>query len=143
VNINRTIENADRIIQGRTANERIQRMRLRADEYRGLVNRPDIKNRRCLINENPSSSFCLNEQINNLARLLNEFDSDFKQTQIEINHEQEEVKQLSKRVQKEYERVREQVQSMDNFANEIDSFSANLTQHTNDDPTYMVNLIDR
>ena len=27
VNINRTIENADRIIQGRTANERIQRMR--------------------------------------------------------------------------------------------------------------------
>ncbi len=143
MNINRTIENADRIIQGRTANERIQRMRLRADEYRALVNSPDLKNRRCLINENPSSSFCLNEQIVNLARLLNEFDSDFKQTQSEINHEQEEVKQLSKRVQKEYERVREQVQLMDNFANEIDSFSANLTRNTNDDPTYMVNLIER
>jgi predicted transcriptional regulator len=118
-------------------------MRSRADEYRLLVNSPDLKNRRCLLHEKPSSSFCLNEQIVNLTRLLNEFDNDFKQTQIEINHEQEEVKQLLKRVQNEYERVREQVELMKNFADDIDSFSANLTQHTNDDPTYIVNLIDR
>ncbi len=143
LNINRTIENADRITQGGTANERIQRMRLRADEYRSLVNSPDIRNRRCLLNEKPSSSFCLNEQIVNLTRFLNEFDNDFKQTQSEINHEQEELKQLAKRVQKEYERVREQVELMRNFADNIDSFSANLTQHTNDDPSYIVNLIDR
>ena len=142
VNINRTIENADRIIQGRTANERIQRMRTRADEYRGLVNSPDLKNRRCLPAEKPSSSFCLNEQITTLTRLLNEYDHDFQQTQIEINHAQDEVKQLLKRVQGEYQRVREQVLLMDRFAEEIDSFSANLTQNTNDDPTYMVNLID-
>jgi len=143
ININRTIENADRIIQGRTANERIQRMRLRADEYRALVNNANIKTHRCLLNENPSSSFCLNEQIVNLTRFLHEFDNDFKQTQIEIQHEQDEVKQLSKRVQKEYERVREQVELMQHFADDIDAFSANLTRHTNDDPTYIVNLIDR
>jgi hypothetical protein len=118
-------------------------MRLRADEYRSLVNSPNIKTYRCLLTEKPSSSFCLNEQIVNLTRLLNEFDHDFKQTQLEINHEQDEVKQLSKRVQKEYERVREQVKLMEDFADHIDAFSANLTQHTNDDPTYIVNLIDR
>ncbi|CAF1597728.1 unnamed protein product, partial [Adineta ricciae] len=143
ININRTIDNADRIIQGRTANERIQRMRVRADEYHSLVNSANIRNYRCLPNENPSSSFCLNDQIINLKTLLNEFDHDFKQTQIEINHEQDEVKQLAKVVQKEYERVREQVETMRNFADDIDAFSSNLTQHTNDDPTYIVNLIDR
>ena len=142
LNINRTIENADRIIQGRTANERIQRMRLRADEYRSLVNSPDLRNRRCSINEKPASSFCLNEQINNVTRLFSEFDNEFKQTQHEINHEQEEVKRLLKRVQNEYERVQSQVHSMRSFADEIESFSANLSQHTNDDPSYIVNLID-
>jgi uncharacterized coiled-coil DUF342 family protein len=143
VSINRTIENADRITQGRTANERIQRMRTRADEYRALVNSPNIRNYRCLSSDNPSSSFCLNEQISTLNRLLNEFDQDFKQTQIEVSHEQDEVKQLAKRVQKQYERVREQVESMRSFADDIDAFSSNLTQHTNDDPTVIVNLIDR
>ncbi|CAF1272511.1 unnamed protein product [Adineta steineri] len=143
ININRTLDNADRIIQGRTASERIQRMRLRADEYRSLVNSPNIRNYRCLLNENPSSSFCLNDQIVNLTSLLNEFDQDFKQTQIEINHEQDEIKNLSRRAQKEYERVREQVKLMQDFADDIDAFSANLTQQRNDDPTYIVNLIER
>jgi len=142
LNINQTIANADRIIQGRTANERIQRIRASADEYRQLVNSPDLKNRRCSINENPSSSFCLNEQIVNITRLLNEFDHDFKQTQNEINHEQDEVKQLLKRVQNEYERVQNQVQTMQSFADEIESFSSNLTQQKNDDPSYIVSLID-
>ncbi|CAF0941718.1 unnamed protein product [Rotaria sordida] len=142
ININRTIENADRITQGRTANERIQRMRLRANEYRSLVNNLGVKHHRCLLNKNPSSSSCLNEQIINLTRLLNEFDNDFKQTQIELNYEQEEVKQLLKRVQKEYERVQEQIKLMKDFADDIEAFSANLTQHTNDDPTYIIDLID-
>lgn len=141
--INQTIVNADRIIQGRTANERIQRMRIRANEYRSLVNNFNVQNQRCSLYKNPSSSFCINEQISNLTRLFNEFDHDFKQTQMEINHEQEEVKQLLKNVQKEHERVKEQTILMKEFADDIEAFSANLTQHTNDDPTYIINLIDR
>ena len=143
VNINRTIESADRIIQGRTANERIQRMRLRADEYRSLVNTQEARHRRCMLDEKPSSSFCINEQIVNLTRTLNEFDNDFKQTHIEMNHEQGELKQLLVRVQNEYERVRKQAAFMSNFAEQIESFSANLTQQTNNDPLQIVNLIDR
>ncbi|CAF2984486.1 unnamed protein product [Rotaria sp. Silwood2] len=142
IKINRIIESADRITQGRTANERIQRMRLRANEYRSLVNNLGAKNHRCLLSKNPSSSFCLNEQIVNLTRLFNDFDHDFKQTQIELNHEQDEAKQLLQRVQKEYERVQEQTKLMKDFADEIEAFSANLTQHTNDDPTYIIDLID-
>ena len=143
VNINRTIESADRIIQGRTANERIQRMRLRADEYRSLVNTQDARHRRCLLDEKPSSSFCINEQIVNLTRVLNEFDNDFKQTHIEMNHEQGELKLLLVRVQDEYERVRNQAASLRQFAEQIEAFSANLTQRTNEDPLHIVNLIDR
>ena len=143
ISINRTIENADRIIQGRTANERIQRMRQRADDYRSLVNNQNPADRQCRAEEKPSSSFCLNEQIGNLARLLTEFESDFKQTQAEIHHEQEEAKQLLKRVQSEHERVRDQAIFMSQFADHIDAFSANLTQHTNDDPSHILNLIER
>ena len=118
-------------------------MRLRANKYRSLVNKLDTKKYQCLLSKNPSSSFCLNEQIVNLTRLFNEFDHDSNQTRVEIDYEQEEVKQLLKRVQKAHERVLEQAQKMKNFADEIDAFSANLTQHTNDDPTYIINLIDR
>ncbi|CAF4261104.1 unnamed protein product, partial [Rotaria sordida] len=31
---------------------------------------------------------------------------------------------------------------MKDFADDIEAFSANLTQHTNDDPTYIIDLID-
>jgi hypothetical protein len=143
ISINRTIEDADRIIQGRTANERIQRMRQRADDYRSLVNNQRPSDRQCRAEQQPSSSFCLNEQIGDLIRLLTEFESDFNQTQVEINHEQEEAKQLLKRVQREYERVRDQAVFMGQFADHIDAFSDNLTQHTNDDPSSIIKLIDR
>jgi galactokinase len=143
ININRTIDNADRIIQGRTANERIQRMRQRADGYRLLVNNQQTHDRQCYIDDSPSSSFCLNEQIGNLTYLFNEFEHDFKQTQIEIHHEQDEAKQLFQRVRNEHERVREQANMLARFADHMDAFSTNLTQHTHDDPSSIVNLIDR
>ncbi|CAF5104083.1 unnamed protein product, partial [Rotaria magnacalcarata] len=114
ININRTIENADRITEGHTANERIQRMRLRANEYRSLVNNIRGNRQRCALHINPSSSFCLNEQITNLTQMFDEFDNDFKQTQLEVNHEQDVIKRLLKRVQEEYERVVEQTQAMRN-----------------------------
>lgn len=136
------MENADRIIRGHTANERIKRMRSNANEYRLLVNNLRGNRRRCATNINPSSSFCLNEQIINLTRAFDEFDNDFKQTQIEINHEQEVIKQLLKRAQDEYDRVFEQTKSMKDFGNDIEAFAANLTQHTNDDPNFIINLID-
>ena len=143
VNINQTIENADRIIQGRTASERIQRMRQRADDYRSLLHSQNVGDRQCHADINPSSSFCLHEQIVNLQRLLNEFDNDLKQTQNEVYHEQDEAKQLLKRVIKEYERVQDQALQTRRFADHIDAFSANLTQNTNEDPTFIINLIDR
>lgn len=143
VNINRTIENAHRIIQGRTANERIQRMRQRANEYRGLVKTQDPRDRECRNDEKPSSSFCINEQVTNLTRLFKEFEIDFNETQNEINHEQEEARRLLERAQKEYERVREQAALMGRFADHIEAFAANLTQHSNVDPSYIINLIDR
>ncbi|CAF3895720.1 unnamed protein product [Rotaria magnacalcarata] len=142
ININRTIENADRITEGHTANERIQRMRLRANEYRSLVNNIRGNRQRCALHINPSSSFCLNEQITNLTQMFDEFDNDFKQTQLEVNHEQDVIKRLLKRVQEEYERVVEQTQAMRNFADDIEAFAANLTQHTNDDPNFIIDLID-
>ena len=143
VNINRTIDNAHRIIEGRTANERIQRMRQRADNYRQLVNNQNPRDRQCRYDEKPSSSFCLNEQINNLTRLFQEFEIDFNETQNEIHHEQDEAKRLLEQAQKEYERVRDQAALMARFADHIEAFAANLSQHTNDDPSIIVNLIDR
>lgn len=143
VNINRTIENAHRIIEGRTANERIQRMRQRADDYRLLVKNQNARERQCRSEEKPSSSFCLNEQIGNLTRLFQEFEIDFNETQNEIHHEQNEAKRLFGQAQQEYERVREQAALMARFADRIEAFAANLSQHTNDDPSSIINLIDR
>lgn len=143
ININRTIDNADRIIQGQTASERIRRMRQRADEYRSLLNSQQSKDRQCRIDVLPSSSFCLHEQILNLTRLIHEFDSQLKQTQSEVEEEQKEAKHLFKRVANEYDRVRDQADKVARFADHIDAFSANLTQNTNEEPIFIVNLIER
>ena len=32
---------------------------------------------------------------------------------------------------------------MRNFADDIEAFAANLTQHTNDDPNFIIDLIDK
>ncbi|CAF1033067.1 unnamed protein product [Didymodactylos carnosus] len=145
INLNKTIDNANKITQGRTASERVEKMKLRANNYRNLANNSTLKTR-CEYDQlslsYPANVFCLNEHTKNLTQTLNSIDTYFKQILIDVNYEQDQVKSLMSKAEYEHDRVKEQVEFLEDFADDIDVFSTNLTQHGDDDPTYVIHLID-